>query len=742
MPLGRKVRIRPGDTVVRTVCPDDCGQNCGILAHVRDGMLVKVEPGDLPETSHICQRGLTSVKYVYHPDRLKYPMKRVGKRGEGKWKRISWDEALDIIADRLQEISNTYGSKSFGSIYSQPAIVGTGAILEFTSAYGGTFIMPTSTGDSATVCADAVSYGSPMFFGESYTMHFDNPAFCLIWGGNFTDTDHHRWLRIRDAKESGARVVVIDPTFTTTVSKADEWLPIRPGTDSALALGMMNVILSRGLHDASFLMDYTVGPFLVRGDNALFLREKDVVSGGSEKYMVWDAHTDSAKACDTPGISPSLNGEYRVGGIDCKTAFQLLNEAAAQYPPEKASEITEIPADTITRLAIEYATTKPAASFRGHGIQRTFHGDNSIRAVNTLAAVTGNMTLEGHESFVLNFWDAALGIPEFMPLLPMYEAILTGEPYPIKALWIGRHSTLNQGPNYNKFIKELIPRLEFIVVADLFMTASAQYADVLLPVCSHFECANLTFPAGVGAHKYLQLQKKVIEPLYESKSDYDMLALVAKKMGFQGCLDKSVEEFIDFSLASGHPSTEGITLEKLMETDYPPAPYKPPDFGTPSGRFEFYWERLKEFGQELPTYLEPFESKRNTLAQKYPLSYFTTHSKYRSNSMFTNVGWLRELDAEPFLEINPVDAEPRSIKDGDLVRVFNGRGEVKLKAKLHQGIRPGLVNIFQGWWPGDFIEGTHQALTHDAINPAQQAIDEPNSALLDALAEVELVEEA
>jgi molybdopterin-containing oxidoreductase family molybdopterin binding subunit len=669
-------------------------------------------------------------------------MKRAGKRGEGKWERISWDEALDIIADRLQEISNTYGSKSFGWIYSQPATVGTGAFLEFASSYGGTFIMPTSTGDSATVCADAVSYGSPMFFGESYTMHFDNPALCLIWGGNFADTDHHRWLRVRDAKESGARVVVIDPTFTTTVSKADEWLPIRPGTDSALALGMMNVILSRGLHDASFLMDHTVGPFLVRGDNALFLREKDIVSGGSEKYMVWDAQTDSAKACDAPGISPALNGKYRVNRIDCKTVFQLLAETAEQYPPEKASEITEIPADTITRLAIEYATTKPAASFRGHGIQRTFHGDNSIRAVNTLAAVTGNMTLEGHESFELNFFDAALGIPDFMPLLPMYEAILTGEPSPIKALWIGRHSTLNQGPNYNKFVRELIPRLEFIVVADLFMTASARYADVLLPVCSHFECANLTFPAGVGAHKYLQVQKKVIEPLYESKSDYDMLALLAKKMGFQGCLNKSGEEFIEFSLASGHPSTEGITLEKLMETDYPPAPYKPPDFGTPSGRFEFYWERLLEFGQELPTYLEPFESTRNPLAQKYPLSYFTTHSKYRSNSMFTNIAWLRELDAKPFLEINPVDAEPRGIRDGDLVRVFNDRGEVKLKAKLHQGTRPGLINIFQGWWPGDFIRGTHQALTHDAINPAQQAIDEPNSALLDALAEVELVEEA
>jgi len=742
MSFGRPVKVEPGEKVVRTCMPLVCGPGCGLLAHVKDGVLVKVEPGDFPGTGHVCARCLSAVKMVYHPDRLKYPMKRQGARGEGKWQRISWDEALDTIVQRFREISDRHGSSSVAWTMDFMALMTTDAIMGFIGACQGTFLLPWGYGDSGGVCNDTVCFGSPWCYGEDYTSRFDNPALCLNWGGNPAETDSFKWRRIRDAKERGARLVAIDPLFSTTASKADEWVQIRPGTDGALALGMMNVVLDRELQDTSFITEYTVGPFLVRTDNGMFLREGDIASHESEKYVVWNTRTNTPQAHDTPGLSPALTGVYQVKGVDCKPAFQLLMELVQQYPPQRASEITGIPTDTIIRLAAEYATTKPAASFRGMGCQRTFHGDLTYHAINTLAAITGNICLEGHIPFELNHLAfMSRGIGNLLPIMQMYDAIANGKPYPIRALWITRLNLMSSLPNFNRITKELVPLLEFIVVTDLFMTTSAQYADIVLPACSLYECSDVFFPLGNGSHNYLQLQQKVIEPLYESKSDLEIAASLAKRMGMDDFLTESEEELIELILASGHPSMEGITLEKLKESPMPPAISSMPAFGTPSGRLEFYIERLRDFGQELPFYMEPLESQLTPLAQRYPLSIITPHPKHRLHSTFANIPWLRELDPEPILEMNPADAQARGIQARDLVRVFNDRGEVKLRVKLNRGVRAGVVKLEEGWWPSDYVEGTHQALTHETINPAQQAVFEPNFACHDVLVEVEPVRE-
>ena len=743
MSLGRQVRAEPGAKVVRTVCPQECGVACGILAHVKDGVLVKVEPGDFPPTSHICARGLSAPNLVYHPDRLKYPLRRAGERGEGKWQRISWDEALDTIALKLGEIGARHGPNSRAWILGGLGLVFTTAITGLPGACGGTFILPAGCGDSAGPCADIVSYGSWLWYGEDYTNLFENPRLCLLWGGNSAETEPFKWRRIRDAREKGARLVVIDPRFTTTASRADEHVPIRLGTDAALALGMMNVVLDKGLQDTSFITRYTVGPFLVRSDNGLFLRETDIGATDPEKYVVWDTEKDEPRSHDAPGVSAALTGAYNVNGVECRPAFQLLADLARQYPPERASEISEIPVDTITRLATQYATEKPAASYRGMGCTRgSLYGDLSFRAINTLAAVTGNISLRGHASFGVNM--AAFmtrGIPNLMPLLQMNEAIVTGKPHPIKALWMAKTNLVNMNPNFNRFTRELVRHLELIVVADMFMTTSAQYADFVLPACSWFEYTDVVMPVGVGSHNYLQLQQKAIEPLYESRSDFDMLASLAKRMGLEGFMEESPEQAVELVLASGDPSMEGITLEKLKRGPVAPAPHSVPDFATPSGRLEFYSEKLKDFGQELPVYLEPLESSRRPLAATHPLSFMTAHPRLRSHSTFGKVAWLRELDPKPTLDMNPADAQPRRIQDGDLVRVFNDRGEVKLTAKVHQGIRPGLVNVCEGWSPGDYADGNHQALTHGTINAAQLAVHEPNAAFHDTLVQVERIEE-
>ncbi|MFC1944405.1 molybdopterin-dependent oxidoreductase [Chloroflexota bacterium] len=323
----------------------------------------------------------------------------------------------------------------------------------------------------------------------------------------------------------------------------------------------------------------------------------------------------------------------------------------------------------------------------------------------------------------------------------MYDAILKDDPFPIKALWIARHNMINQIPNAGLVTAELVQRLDFIVVADLFMNASACYADIVLPACSFLEQTDLLPPPmGMpGAHKYLQLQQKAIEPLYECRPDLEILQGLAEKMGFGEHFNQSAEEFIELLLSSEHPSVAGITLEKLKEGPVEMRAYDAPTFSTPTGRLEFYAERPLESGQALPQYLEPLESEQRPLASKYPLMFFSTHTRYRVHSVFANVDWFTDLDPEPVLEMNPDDAEPRNIRDGDMVCVFNDRGRTKLKAKVHQGMRPGLVNTTQGWWPEHFIEGSHQNLTHSTTNQAQELVYEPNAALYDVLVEVEKI---
>ncbi|UCG82937.1 MAG: molybdopterin-dependent oxidoreductase, partial [Dehalococcoidia bacterium] len=358
--------------------------------------------------------------------------------------------------------------------------------------------------------------------------------------------------------------------------------------------------------------------------------------------------------------------------------------------------------------------------------------------ITTLAAISGNTKAEGFRSFRLRqgaFIRVADQFFKPMPLLQMYEAIMSGQPYPVKVLWLAEHNLMNQDVDNNRILNELVPRLDFIVVADMFMNASAQYADIVLPVCSFYEHLDLVPPLQ-GPNIYLQISPKVIEPLYESKPDIDIVNELATRIGLGEHFNMSAEEYIELLITSKHPSMAGITLDRLKEGPVEVPYFEVPAFATASGRFEFYSERLKEFGQELPIYIEPIESRRQPLAKKYPLSYLTTHTRYGNHALFAEEPWLRELDAEPRLEIHPVDAKARDIADGDMVTAFNDRGRVKLRCKINEGLRPGVVNINQGWLHSQYAEGTHQALTHGVINPAQTAVFEPNSALYDNLCEV------
>jgi len=736
------------EATVRTACPAHCGSNaCGVLAHVQGGRVTKLEPAPFPDSyyNRICQKGLSSLQILYHPDRLQQPLRRIGDRGEGKWERVSWDTALDYIAERLQDVARKYGNRSAAWVIGGPGngTVKFGAYTRFAGCFQGTRVSSWGYGDAAEPCGVKPTYGVNRL--PPFINNFEEPKLNIVWGANPAESNPFQMRPLLDAKERGARLAVIDPVFTITASKADEYLPVRPGTDTALALGMMHQMLNDGLEDREFMSRYTVGPYLIRQDNGAYLRTKDVFSDGDDSYMVWDPASDKAERIDSVEV-PALEGSYSIDGISCKTAFQMLRELIQEYPPSRAAEISGIPEEQIARLARAYATEKPAAIIANNGLGRTYHGDLSFRAIGTIAALTGNVLLPGpagHRDLEYN-WGPFLkpipGQPSYtrMGIMNFYDAVSRGEPYPVRAAWFSFINFVTQCTNNKRILSEVIPNLELIVVADMFMTTTAEYADIVLPVCSFLEFTDLVN----GPHPYIQLQQRAVSPLYEAKSDVQILRELAPRLGF-GEYFKSEEEFIDLLLDSGDPSVEGIDLQTLKQgparIKTPPRPEERPssaNFRTPTGRIEFYVEKLLPYGEALPVHKEPAEGRFSKLSKKYPLSLVQVHSKFHVHSSFVKSAWIRELDPEPLLEISPADASDRHIRDGELVEVFNDRGRIKLKARLNGVLQPGVVNLTHGWWNVDFIEGDLNAITNDFINPAQNASYEPNMPMNDNLVEV------
>jgi len=740
------------EKLIRTVCPAHCGIDaCGILAHVKGDRIVKLEPADFPDKRdrRICLRGLSSLDITYHPDRLKFPMKRVGERGEGKFERISWEEAFDIIADKFKNIAAKYGWKSIGWVLGGPGAGTTkfGAYLRIASLTQSTRVSSWGYGDAGLPCGSRVIFGSHLpyiyLFGKFWQRNW--PELLIIWGTNPAETAPLQTMRkVLDSKENGSIVVVIDSRFTVTASKADEYLGLKPGTDSALALGLMHVIFQKSLHNKEFIQEHTNGPYLVRNDTGKFLRGKDIGARKAKAYIIWDQDSKSPKIIRRSNFSSaSITGIYEVNGIECKPAFQLLMDLAKEYPPEKAADITGVEADLIVRLAKKIGTTKTATFFTYLGFTRTYHGDISLRGLATVASVTGHVATSfssGSLPAILN-WDPFLKAipdkPSFhrIGILNLYDAVISGNPYPIKALWFAFINFLNQCVDCNKIINEFFPKLDFIVQTELFMTSTARYADLLLPVCSFLEFSDFI----PQPYPYLQLQQKVIEPLYESKSDINIVAGVAERLGFGKYFKGGEEGLIDLIL--DHPSLKGVSIESLKMgamylKEIPEGGKFTLPFRTPSGKIELYAESLIEEGQALPLFLEPIEAPISPGEKKYPLIFIQGHSRFRTHTGFANVSSLLELNPEPLIEINPIDAKKRSISDNDMVTVFNDRGRTTLKARLTEGVRPGVVNITEGWWIDQFKEGSVNHLTHDIINPVQDKIYEPNMHMNDVAVEI------
>ena len=750
--------------VIRTVCDPNChaSPRCGITAHVQAGRITAIEPGRFPHPAYdrrICPMGMARLEYQYHQDRLRYPLKRIGARGESKWQRIRWSEAYDMIAEQLGNIALAYGSRSLAFITGSgtAGVLTKGAAHRFAAAIGGTASR-----------AGGVDYGVPKgleyMFGVPAATYFRpggheyadavNSKLILLWGGNPADTRLVDFHFVTAAQRRGAKIVCIDPNRTATARQADQWISLRPGTDAALALSLLHEILEHRWHDETFLKDCTNAPFLVRGDNKAFLRDADVTTAGGDSYLVWDAASRRAVPATAPGVA-ALNGSYRVAltngtTVDCAPALQLLRDLAGKYPAERAAAITHVPEETIRSLAAEFAGRKPASIRIGYGVDRWYYCDYTARAAAGLVVATGNIGVPGGGISVHDgTYGAPLNLNSFrapagreaatLDIVSLMEAIEKGRPHPIKALWLSASNMLNQtAANRARVLSEIIPKLELLVVVDHFMTATANMADIVLPACTIFEKDDLV------AGMFLQLQRKAVEPEGESKADFDIFAELAERMGLGGYFDRSRDDYLREMVETDHPLLQGITLERLRREDAimlnrPPEPYvafRDRKFKTPSGRIEIYKEELSPHGAELPYYREPIEaSPQSPLHGRFPLTLLFSHSPNRIHSTFANMPKFKRLEPEPMVEIHPADAESRNVNDRQFVRVYNDRGAVRIKCRLNRDLRLGVIVIPEGSWVKDFTQGDPYSLTHELVSPTSE-----NYAFFDTLVEVEAVE--
>lgn len=747
--------------LIRTVCDPNChaSPRCGITAHVENGRIVKIEPGAFPLPEYdrrVCAMGMARLEQQYHKDRLRYPVRRVGERGQGQWQRISWDEAFDLLAERLRKVAGQHGSRSMAFFAGSGAagVLTKGSAQRFAAVIGGT-----------THRAGGVDYGVPKgleyMFGVPASTYFRpgghemadavNSRIILLWGGNGADTRLVDFHFLTAAQQRGAKLVCIDPNRSATAQRADQWISPRPGTDTALALALLDEILRHGRQDDEFLRRHTNAPFLVRRDNGALLRAAGLNGADATDYLVWDSSRDRAAAHGN-GAAPALHGSYRVtladgSSIDCAPAFELLRELARSYSAERAAEITGVPAQTIRDLAREFSSRKPASIRIGYGVDRWYYCDYTARAVANLVVATGNIGLAGGGISVHDgTYGAPLNLRSFrapggreaatLDVVSLMKAIECGNPYPVRALCLSASNMFNQtSANRARVLSAIVPKLDLLVVIDHFMTDSAALADVVLPACTIFEKKDLV------AGMFLQLQRRAVEPAGESKNDWDIFAGLAARMGLGEYFAGAPEQYLKEMIETDHPLLKGITLDRLEREDAvllnrPREPYvafTDFEFKTPSGRIDLYKEELVGHGAELPYYHEPIEaSPANLLYQRFPLTLLFAHSRHRIHSTFANLPKFKQLEPEPMVEIHPADAASRSITNDQRVRVFNERGSVCLKARLSADLKPGVVVISEGSWVKDFPAGDPYSLTHELVSPTSE-----NYAFFDTLVEIE-----
>jgi anaerobic selenocysteine-containing dehydrogenase len=783
---GRDYDIAPSlpvDKIVRTTCSPNCTGSCGQLAFVRDGILVKIQQAaDYPDGAYNprgCMKGLSYLNQVYGPDRIQTPLIRTGERGSGEFREATWDEVLDRIAGDLRRIGSTWG---WDSIHVFGQVPGSGYIQKGAN-YRACALLGMSHGTSFDFNGD-LPMAMPITFGVQNAEHeskdWANSRFLLLIGANPVETRIPDVHFLFDAIERGARLVVVDPSFSPTASKADVHLRIRPGTDAALGLAMCRQIVEDGTWDAAFMRTYTDAPLLVRDDTGVRLRGSDLVAGGSDTaFVAWDDASGGMVVLGNDrlgfpdGVRPALDGRYPIrladgSAVTVTPGFVHVRTELERWTPEAAAGVTGVDPELIVKVARAYAAATPAAILMGGGSNHWYHGDLTGRAFALLASLTGNIGRSGGGFSVYvgqykvrvdtsSWWSPggtkAHVVPSIYFVRGRTETMHPDVPYP-KQGWHGLVCTFAnlfvQSMDVNR-LHETLAALDLIVVVDHQMTETVRWADVVLPATTWYEKTDLT---ATPLHPFLQLQQPAIAPVGESRSELAMWREIVRRIDPAKAaefFDMDEEAAIEAILAAGDVPggpTEGITLERLKagpvrlnvpDPDIPflaqirdlvpfpprslPAKLEQTRPFVATGRIEFYKEeaRFRELGETVPTYKRPFDDGVHDPAT-WPLTLLSPHSKWRIHSSYGNNAWLAELHGgRPEVFISPVDASARGIATGDPIRVFNTRGAVEAWAHVTPSEQPGSVTLYEGWWPRLFRRGKGvNELTSSAVNPIHE----------------------
>jgi anaerobic selenocysteine-containing dehydrogenase len=687
-------KIEVMKNVVHAACPHDCPDACGVLITVEDGRATKIQgdPGHPVTRGFLCAKVAKYLDRVYSPDRVLYPMRRIAPKGavagersfaphgqpraavptqtEQVWRRISWDEALDEIASRFRAVVSEFGSEailpySYGGTLG--ALNGASMDRRFFGRLGASQL-------ERAICSAAGEAGLTSVLGVKLGTEpeqFVHSRYIIAWASNIHGNNVHLWPFIEEARRKGAKLVVIDPYRTRTAACADWYLPINPGTDCALALAMMHVIIGEGLHDSDYVAQHTLG-------------------------------------------------------------FDQLREKVKAYPPERVATWTGISAEDIRKLARDYATVRPSVIRLNYGVQRSEGGGMATRAIAMLPciigswkAVGGGLQMSTSGAFGLNkdalarpdlHSDDLDHTPRTVNMVELGKVLNTLNDPPVKALFVYNSNPAAVCPNHNEVVRGLKRRDLFTVVHEQFFTDTTDYADILLPATTFFEHKDLQ---GAYGHYYLQVSEQAIEPLGECRSNVDVFRALAERMGFEeACFRESDDEMIDSALASSNPWLSGITRERLererqvrlnfsgqgsggsgqSETSEPFLPFANGNFRTPSGKAELYSEAIKARGLDpVAEFIPPAESRNGEERRTFPLELLARKADNFLNSSFSNLPSVQEMEETNLLELNSADARARGIGDGETVRVYNHRGEIFLQARVDGAVQAGVVSARLNW---------------------------------------------
>ena len=723
----REKIVDPASTGIRKIrlgCPaHNCGGRCLLIAHIQDGRITRLETDDRPDELsspqlRACVRGRAYLRRQYHPDRLLHPFKRTGKRGQARFKRISWDEAFETVASEMQRVRHKYGDAALFVPY------GTGSYNQLNGSQVARRLMNLSGGCLGIYNSyswAAINAATPTVFGTLMTgnqrQDWLNSKYILMWGWNpaemrdGTNSDYF----IKLARQQGARVICIDPRHSLSAATlADEWIPIRPGTDTAMMSAMAYIMLTENLYDAEFVRSHCLG-------------------FDSSQMPLGLEHNETYS-------------DYLLGIFD-----------GQPKSPSWAAAITAVPEETITRIAREYATIKPGILYQGYGMQRRAFGEQVVRAGCVLAAMTANIGISGG-------WASGLGLPvpyggsrwnifptgenpvkASIPVFLWSEAVLRGKEMSstegllgvdkldnnIKLIYaVASNALINQHADTNRNVQILQDesKVEFLVVQDNFLTPTGRFADLLLPACTQFETWGVE--DGWKFSDEILLQPKLVEPPGECLSDYRICAGIAERLGIgkeftqdrdergwvEWCLDEyrengfpglpGLDEFLEKNIGvyANHVTHPGVALEDFRRDllDHP--------LNTPSGLIEIFSEQLSQLNNPaempaIPKYIEewvsPFKKNPGGEEQDYPLQAIGHHTLHRVHSTHDNNDWLAEAFPQRVF-INPLDASARGLQDGERVLVFNQRGTLCLPCRITARILPGVVDIPPGaWWAPD-----------------------------------------